>query len=371
MPTPCAESIARELVRLPSESSRPVATDRDAPELLVVRRMADLCTAHGVAARTQEAAPGRWNLVARLPRPGAPRLLVAGHADTVSAEGMARPFDGEIAGGQLRGRGACDDKGPLAAALAAVLRLAAEGRRPEFDLTLLATADEEAAMLGARAWAAAGERQDAILVLEPTGLRPVRTHKGLYRATVSAAGLACHSARPECGRNAVHALVPALAGVVGLGEGLARFADPLLGAPTVAITGLAGGTAVNIVPATASATVDCRLTPALPPACMAAMLGERCAGCAVQEIFSAPALAAAELPAGIGQRLAAALAAVRAGGEPEAAPWCSDASYLQALGPCLVLGPGRIELAHTAEESIAVEDLRRGEEFLLRLLTAG
>ena len=282
-------TLTQELIRIPSESSDPSQTDPAAPERLVADRLKAECVRLGLSHQMTEVAPGRWNLSARIPRPGAPRVLVAGHIDTVSAKGMKRAFDADVSDGRLRGRGACDDKGPLAAVFTALARVLGDGRVPEVDLTVLATADEETGMLGARAWSAAGEQADLVLCLEPTGLTQVVAHKGVYRCRIHTAGQACHSSRPELGHNAINDILPLLSGVIEEGKLLEKEHDALLGHPTLAITGITGGTGINIIPEACHAQVDVRLIPSLSPAHVAKRIAHRCTGAAISEIFSAPA----------------------------------------------------------------------------------
>jgi acetylornithine deacetylase/succinyl-diaminopimelate desuccinylase-like protein len=362
--------LTSELIRIPSESSTPTGTDASAPERAVAGRLLDFVTAHGMEGGLREVQPGRWNLEARLPRPGAPRVLLAGHLDTVSALGMADPFTGAISGGDLLGRGACDDKGPLAAACVALASLVGERRALAYDITLLGTADEEAGMAGAKAWSAGGADQDLIIALEPTKLRPVVAHKGAYRCALHTSGRACHSSQPERGSNAITGMLGALAAVQALGAELTAMRDAGLGAPTMTLTGISGGTAINLVPDSCRAQFDIRLIPDSDPAWVAARLRELAGpGVVVEDIFAAPALRRTTPRHGLDQRLARALARHGVDGGETVAPWCSDASFLQARGPCLVWGPGRIEDAHTRDERIAVGELERAVDVLRTFLT--
>lgn len=365
-----ASRLTQDLIRVPSESSSPTGTDAAAPERAVAGRLLDFVTSHGMAGGLREVQPGRWNLEARLPRPGAPRVLLAGHLDTVSALGMSAPFAGAVSGGDILGRGACDDKGPLAAACVALATLVREGRSLAYDITLLGTADEEAGMAGARAWSADGADQDLIVALEPTALRPVVAHKGVYRCALHASGRACHSSQPERGSNAITTMLGALAAVQALGAELAAMRDAGLGAPTMTITGISGGTAINLVPGSCSARFDIRLIPDSDPAWVAGRLRELAGpGIVVEEIFSAPALRRTASGHGLEQRLGRALQRHGVSGGETVAPWCSDASFLQARGPCLVWGPGRIEDAHTIDERIAITELERAVDVLRTFLT--
>ncbi len=178
MSIPSVTHLTQDLIRIPSESSSPTGSDANRPEWAVTEHLHEFLTSHGLSCDFQEVSPGRRNLLAHLPRPGAPRVLIAGHLDTVSAVGMPEAFVGACSGGDILGRGACDDKGPLAAACVALTTLIHERRDLAFDITLLGTVDEEAGMAGSRTWSAGGSDQDLILVLEPTALRlPLRPRR--------------------------------------------------------------------------------------------------------------------------------------------------------------------------------------------------
>ena len=191
----------------------------------------------------------------------------------------------------------------------------------------------------------------------------------MYRCRIHTAGQACHSSRPELGHNAINDILPLLSGVIEEGKLLEKEHDALLGHPTLAITGITGGTGINIIPEACHAQVDVRLIPSLSPADVAKRIAHRCTGAAISEIFSAPALARRIPTAGTGERFAAALRS--AGVEPTAliAAFCTDGSYLQQLGPCMVWGPGLIEHAHTAEEHIDIAQLEQATDILYRFLT--
>ena len=118
-------------------------------ELLVARYLDSVLTRlPGVETRILEAAPGRANFVARLraTRPTARPVLVMGHMDVVGADTTkweTPPFQPTERGGYLHGRGAIDDKGMLAATVAALEQLAAQRERLRRDVVLIGTAGEE------------------------------------------------------------------------------------------------------------------------------------------------------------------------------------------------------------------------------------
>src|SRR6185312_10799648 len=170
--SPSALEIARALIRFPS------VTPADEGALPYLR---DLLTQAGFAAElmTFEApeTPAVLNLYARFGS-GAPNLAFAGHTDVVPPGDRARwrfdPFAGEIADGQLWGRGACDMKGGVAASVAAALRFIARGAFAG-SISFLLTGDEEGPAVNGTVklvdWALAkGERFDHCVLGESTSV---------------------------------------------------------------------------------------------------------------------------------------------------------------------------------------------------------
>ena len=200
---PDSIAMTRDLVRIPSESSDPVGTSTTFVEKKVLEYLTDICRKAEINHETLEALPGRDNLIVRLPNPGAPKLLVVAHMDTVSARGMKDPFSGEIRDDILYGRGACDDKGPLAAGLSAILSLHNNQIVPAYDVTFAASVDEECTMSGAESLAEKIDSFDLCIAMEPTQLKIIKAHKGVYRCKIITKGVAAHSSHPDRGRNAV------------------------------------------------------------------------------------------------------------------------------------------------------------------------
>ena len=190
-----------------------------------------------------------------------PHLVLNTHIDTVAPH---VPFDRErdapSGGSVIRGRGACDAKGPLAAFIYGFL--AAEPERGR--LTLAITPDEERLSLGAAALlglrSGTEDRLDADLVLvgEPTGLDACTAAKGRFQGAVELSGVAAHAAE-DAGVNAIAAAEGALRAI----RTFDADADPhpQLGAPKLTPTRIEGGEASNQVPAGCSITVDRRSVP--------------------------------------------------------------------------------------------------------------
>ncbi|MYR61979.1 M20/M25/M40 family metallo-hydrolase, partial [Streptomyces sp. SID625] len=134
--------LCAELIRF--DTSNPTSDERACADW-VVARLADV----GIASELVESAPGRANVIARIPGtdPARGALLVHGHLDVVpadAAEWQVPPFSGEIRDGYLWGRGAIDMKDTVAVMLATARHFARTGTRPAREIVLAFLADEEA-----------------------------------------------------------------------------------------------------------------------------------------------------------------------------------------------------------------------------------
>jgi len=273
-------------------------------------------TAAGFECEQLSAEPGRPNLIARLRGTGdGPTLTFLGHVDTVRADPDEWSFDpwvGNVADGSVRGRGALDMKGQVAAEVAAAATLAESGWRPgSGDLLLVITADEEVGGgLGAM-WLCA-EQADAVRSdfvvnegggsLVQFGDRRLYTlsvgEKGIFRMRLRTHGRAGHASLPRIGDNALlklsgylaalseqpppeatdvgEALLEALIGEAftgdeGVRSGVERLraeeplladylVEPMLGV-TLTPTRAQAGKKANVIPSEAEALIDCRVPP--------------------------------------------------------------------------------------------------------------
>src|SRR5256884_206132 len=139
-PAPAPAGLLRDLIRF--DTTNPPGDE--GPCLAHLRALFD---AHGVSTAMLGASPERPNLVVRVPGRGeAPPLLMQGHVDVVTTAGQAwsrPPFDGDLVGGWVWGRGALDMKGGVAMMVCALLRALDAGQPPAGDVVLCCLADEE------------------------------------------------------------------------------------------------------------------------------------------------------------------------------------------------------------------------------------
>ncbi len=227
------------------------------PNGAIVDWIVDYLGRHGIPATVLPGPEGdRCNLFATLGPRDVPGYIVSGHMDVVPAapgEWTSSPFRLRRAGDRLFGRGTTDMKGYLAAALAAVPRLAALGLKRPIHLAF--SYDEEAGCRGvphliARLPDLCAAPLGAIIG-EPSNMRAVLAHKGKAAARVTIRGRAGHSSRPDLGLNAIHAMADVLNAAIDQAARLTQ--GPFDAAFEPAYSSLqagvmAGGKAVNIVP---------------------------------------------------------------------------------------------------------------------------
>ncbi len=356
-------SLAADLVAIDSRSSVsniPVADRLEAalPGFDIERL--DYRDANGVAKRVLVAHRG--------PKGG---YALSGHMDTVPETSWTDPpWTPRVIDGVLHGLGSVDMKGPVASCV-----VAARGMPSDVPVTLLLTTDEETSKQGARAIAASDAARSlglkGIVVAEPTGLGPVRGHRSHIEYTAVATGVQAHSSTGQ-GVNANWALIPFLAEMKGIFERLRHdpaFHDAAYDPPFSDFNLIVDnhGTAVNVTVAKATARIKFRRSRSIDYSGIEA---------AVQDAARRAGVTLTEKREGTPPELPVDHPLVRLGAEvtgqaPRTAPYGTDASELQDLAPCLVLGPGGIGTAHTPRECVAVADLVAAVPLFRRILAAG
>ena len=353
-----------ELVAI--ESVNPAYPGVASGESGVADRVEVECRRLGLDVERDEVLPGRDNVLARLDVPGADQtLLFEVHTDTIGLEGMGdRALKPEVREGRLFGRGACDDKASLAAMLVALEALVLRRGELKTNVLLLAAADEEYRFRGILRFLEQRIPVSAAIVGEPTELRVVIAHKGVVRFRVTTRGKAAHSSTPEEGRNAIVQMATVIDALSTTERRLRDRSHPLVGQPTMNIGRVYGGTGVNVVPDRCSIEIDRRLIPGESVEDALREIDRVLANLAVHpgtrieredpELVSW----ALDTPADALITRAALTAAEANGvaGGPVGVAFGSDASKLWALRrvPAIVLGPGSVRQAHSADEYVEV-----------------
>ena len=196
----------------------------------------------------------------------APHFAFAGHTDVVPAGDadawQHAPFSGTLADGKLFGRGAADMKSGLAAMAAAALKIKTSGQALAGDLVLAFSAGESSSCLGARRMIDRGvlEGAGALLVSEPSSLNLLIAETGAVWLDITATGTLGHASAND-GKNAILKLMDFLNAVRD--NPFPNYTHPLLGAASLAINTIGGGSAINLTPDTARATLDIRTVPGM------------------------------------------------------------------------------------------------------------
>ena len=302
--------------------------------------------------------PGKANLIARAGS-GEDGLVLSGHTDTVpydEGRWTRDPFQLTEADNRLYGLGAADMKSFFALVIEALRGLPLDRLRQ--PLTIVATADEESTMSGARALVAAGRRLGRYAVIgEPTGLRPVRMHKGISMDAIRLTGRSGHSSNPALGVNALEGMYRVMGEILSWrGELEAAHRNPAfeVETPTVNLGHIQGGDSPNRICARCELHIDMRPLPGMDLGEMRSALEERLRKALsgtglkleMEPLFHGiPAMetpAAAEIV-----KAAEAITGFSAG----AVAFGTEGPYLSRLGmETIVLGPGHIEQAHQPDE---------------------
>ncbi len=372
-----------ELVAIPSVNPMLSEDPRIGTEKPMAARLATLLAAKGFRVEQHEITGGRPNVVGRWgPERPARTLLIESHLDTQGIHGMTvPPFDGFVRDGRLFGRGACDTKGPMAAALWALTptRLAALAEAG-VQLIYVGAVGEEKGNVGAEQLVDLGIGADEALVLEPTDLDVVHAHKGTLWYEVELTGRAAHGSNPEKGISAIRAMTRVIAAIEGeLEAARARHGGGPLGPPSVNIGLIRGGSSINIVPDRCVIEVDRRTVAGEDNAAILStvrgVLSELRAGGEVAGFNLTPIKEGTpfETPADtrLVRRLVAGCRSAGAPGRTLGASWYSDAGpFARTCGEIAVFGPGSILQAHTADEFIDLASLRRAADIIGRFLDA-
>jgi len=300
-------------------------------------------------------------LVARTDLGRAERVVIAGHHDTVPANGnLPSRREGDV----LHGLGSCDMKGGLAVAL----RLAATVPEPTRDVTYVFYEAEEIAAVHNGLGRLAREHPDWIagdfaILMEPSNAGVEAGCQGTMRVDLTTTGERAHSARAWMGHNAIHDLAPALATLAAYEPRVVDI-DGLTYREGLNAVGVVGGVSGNVIPDSARLTVNFRFAPDRSEDDALAFLRATFAGFDLQVTDSAPGA----LP---GLKRPAAAAFVEAVGA-EVGPkfgWTDVAKFTLLGVPAVNYGPGDPVYAHKADEQVPVAHLRSVEERLRTWLT--
>ncbi len=373
---PKLQQMMASLIAAPSVSSVSPAWDQSNEQ--VILQLDQWCRDAGFDTEVLPipGCPGKHNLIASAGS-GPDGLVLSGHTDTVPCDEhkwQSDPFVLTERNNRWHGLGSADMKGFFALALEAIRDI--DLGTLQHPLVLLATADEESTMCGARSLVDSSRRLGRHAVIgEPTGLKPIRTHKGIAMESVRLTGQAGHSSNPALGNNALEGMQQVIGEILAWRNDLQqRYRNPLfeVEVPTINLGHIHGGDNPNRICGHCELHFDIRPLPGMALDDLRNELDKRLAsrladsGLQLQRIPLFDGIPAMDTPA--------TAAIVRAtetltGHTAEAVAFATEGPYLNSLGmDTVILGPGHIDQAHQPDEFIGLEQIQPGIQIIRQLI---
>lgn len=367
--------IYRQLIATPSISATDSALDQSNQTL--INLLAGWFRDLGFSVEVQPV-PGTRNKFNMLAKSGAGAggLLLAGHTDTVPFDDgrwTRDPFTLTEHDNKLYGLGTADMKGFFAFILDTLRDIDVSALKK--PLYILATADEETTMAGAKFFSESTSlRPDCAIIGEPTSLKPVRAHKGHLSNVIRVQGQSGHSSDPGRGVNAIELMHESITQLMELRNTLkARyhhdgFAIPY---PTMNFGHISGGDAANRICACCELHMDIRPLPGLTLSDLDELLNDALAPVSarwpgrltVGELH--PPIPGYECPR---EHQLVQVVEKLLGTETEVVNYCTEAPFIQQICPTLVLGPGSIDQAHQPDEFIDTAFIKPTRELIAQVV---
>lgn len=375
-PIPTLIDMCAHLIAAPSVSS--VNPDLDQSNRGVVDLLADWLSALGLGIELMPVAeqPEKLNLLATIGE-GTGGLVLSGHTDTVPYDQGAwrhDPFVLTEQSGSLYGLGAADMKCFFAVVLDVLRDI--DAKRFKSPLVILATADEESSMSGARALVQAGRRLgDYALIGEPTGLKPIYMHKGVMMESIKVHGRSGHASNPALGENAIEGMQKVIGALLdwrGELQGEYQNSEFQVSVPTLNLGSIQGGDNPNRICADCELQIDLRLLPGMEPETMHRKLDsiveQALTGTGLRS-ESHPLFAAVPPFENIRTseiiRVAERLTEKQSG----TVAFATEAPFFAELEmETVILGPGNIDQAHQPDEFVTREHLEEMRHVLKGLI---
>ncbi|MCP4000378.1 MAG: acetylornithine deacetylase [Gammaproteobacteria bacterium] len=373
----------RELIATPSISS--VSPKWDTPNTVLITGLAERLETAGWQVDIQNIpdTPGKQNLIATLGKEAeegqGTGLVLSGHTDTVPCDDAlwaSDPFSLAERDQRLYGLGSADMKAFLAIAMSACADI--DPAKLTAPVILLATADEESSMAGARALAASGKPAARYAVIgEPTGLQPIRMHKGIFMESITVTGQSGHSSDPDVGHNA-------LVGMQVVINELQKWQGELRAGPlndafkvpysTLNLGHIHGGDNPNRICGECELQIDLRFIPGLNRDELRTELNQRLRRSLIRHypdmdltcksLFDGTQPMLTDKESAL-VKTAEAMTGKRAG----AVSYATEAPYLSSLGmDVVVLGPGSIDQAHQPNEFLPLDQIQPTIEIIRKLI---
>ncbi|MGV6826325.1 MAG: acetylornithine deacetylase [bacterium] len=376
MNTPRLKEMFQALISMPSISS--VSPEWNQSNEVVIDTLAEWFGNLGFSIEKMPVpgCPGKFNLIASLGK-GADGLVLSGHTDTVPYDEQrwnSDPFALLEADDRWYGLGSTDMKGFFALVLEALSEM--DLTKLQKPLIVLATADEESTMCGAKSLVDTGQLLGRHAVIgEPTDLMPVRMHKGIAMEAIRIEGQSGHSSNPALGNNAMEGMHLAIAEIMRwrteLQQQYQNTAFEVAG-PTVNLGHIHGGDNPNRICADCELHIDIRPLPGMHLDPLREDLHKR-----VQHVLTDSGLRVSYKPLFDGipaMETDASSEIVKAaerltGHDAKAVAFGTEGPYLNAMGmETIILGPGSIDQAHQPDEYMPLDQIDPGKKIIQQLV---
>ncbi len=377
---PDVKALIKQLLATPSISC--TSAEIDQGNLHVINLLADWFENLGFQCEIQmlDREKSKANLVATLGS-GNNGLVLAGHTDTVPFDEnrwQVEPFGLTEKDNRFYGLGSCDMKSFFAIIIEAIKGI--DLKKIQQPLIVLATADEETSMSGARAIAEqAGQlginNARYAVIGEPTDMQPIRMHKGMMMEAIQLTGQAGHSSNPALGNNALEAMHKVISELLAWREELQRqYHNPLFAVPvpTMNFGHIHGGDNPNRICGSCELQLDIRPLPGMRVADLRAEMQQRLKNVLNDTGISFKTVALFEGVDAMETDKNSALvklAEKMTGTESQAVAFGTEAPYYNAIGmDSIVMGPGSINQAHQPDEYIETRALEPAIDIIRQLI---
>jgi succinyl-diaminopimelate desuccinylase len=262
--------LTQDLIRIPSVRGQQEGNNEEKVAFFVSRLLEEM----GLDVVVEEVQPGSPNVIALLQgEEDGPCLMFECHTDVVTegdaSEWKYGPYEGKLVGNRIYGRGACDTKGNLAAAIKAIQAISQSGIPFKGRILLGILVDEEGMMSGVKHFIRQGWANgvQAAIICEPVDNHLCITQKGALRAELITSGKMSHGAMPLAGLNPIPPMISILEKMRQLEEEeIERLGkDVFLGYPSITPTVLQapvkGEPQLNVIPYQCRALLDIRTIP--------------------------------------------------------------------------------------------------------------
>ena len=363
---------------LATASVSSVSPEWDMGNMGVIQLLATWFEALGFSIDIQQLTDNKANLIATLGT-GEGGLVLAGHSDTVpfnEEQWQYPPLGLTEADNKFYGLGSCDMKGFFSLIIEAVTPLIESGVHLNQPLIVLATADEESSMSGARALKSASlKKPRAAVIGEPTNLKPIHMHKSIMMHAIEIQGKSGHSSNPALGHSALEAMSDALIGIRSFRDELAQsFSNSAfeIAQPTLNLGCIHGGDNPNRICNQCELHFDFRGLPGMKNAQVLSELKQRLAPIeqthhvklnyrslfgGVESFFQDKDSELIKRVEKLTKHTSSSVA------------FATEAPFLSAMNiNTVVLGPGSIDQAHQPNEYLALDQIKPGVTLLEKLI---